>query len=69
MFMCKDKRPIEKCEEEHRRQISNRKHLLSSLGQIHRGGYPEAVGCVELFPRALIKRTQLIDGEREGSGN
>lgn len=22
-----------------------------------------------IFPRALMKQTQLIDGEREGSGN
>lgn len=42
---------------------------LSVLGLPDRVEYAGVVACVKLFPRALMKRTQLIDGEREGSGN
>lgn len=45
------------------------KGLLSVLALTHSVGDPELEGCIKLFPRALMKRTQLIDGEREGSGN
>lgn len=41
--------------------------IICTCTDSHR--YPEMVGCVEIFPRALMKQTQLIDGEREGSGN
>lgn len=67
--MCKEKHSIEKFEEEQRRQVPKSKCLLSALWLTQSVGYSEAVGCVELFPRALMKQTQLIDGEREGSGN
>lgn len=32
-------------------------------------GYAVMVACLKLFPRALMERTQLIDGECGGSGN
>lgn len=45
------------------------KFVSSALGPPYSGVRAGVVACVKLFPRALMKQTQLIDGEREGSGN
>lgn len=59
--MCKETEKLRKNRES--------KFLLSALGLPHTVGYAGVVACVKPFPRTLMKRTQLIDGEREGRGN
>lgn len=56
-------------ETEKLRENRESKFQLSALGLPQSVEYEGVVAYVKLFPRALMKRTQLIDGEREGSGN
>lgn len=52
-----------------RKNTTDTKCLLSELEKAQTVDYTVVVNYVELFPKAVMKQTKVIDGECEGSGN